>query len=58
VNAIIKSLMTQIREVNRKFAKPEIEMTPFVKFCLVGLRVYLLLLVGLMVFKFIVAARS
>jgi hypothetical protein len=50
--------MTQIREVNRKFAKPEIEMTPFVKFCLVGLRVYLLLLVGLMVFKFIVAARS
>lgn len=58
MNAIIKSLMTQIREVNRKFAKPEIEMTPFVKFCLVGLRVYLLLLVGLMVFKFIVAARS
>ena len=58
MNAIIQSLMAQIREVNRKYAKPEIQMTPFVKFCLVGLRVYLLLLVGLMVFKFIIAARS
>jgi flagellar biosynthesis/type III secretory pathway M-ring protein FliF/YscJ len=55
---MIKSLMDQIREINRKYATPEIEMTPFVKWCLLGLRVYLLLLVLLMIIKFIIAARS
>jgi len=58
MNAMFKSLIEQIREINRKYATPEIEMTPFVKFCLVGLRIYLLLLVGLMLFKFISAARG
>jgi hypothetical protein len=58
MNTIIKSLTSQIREINRKYATPEIDMTPLVKFCLIGLRIYLLLLVGLMVFKFIVAARG
>jgi hypothetical protein len=46
----------QVREVNRRYAKPEIETTLFAKTCLVGLRVYLVLLVGLMVFKFMSAA--
>ena len=55
---IVQSLMPQVREINRKYAKPEIEMTPFIKFCLFGLRIYLLLLVGLMIFKFIVTARG
>jgi hypothetical protein len=58
MNSIFKSLGEQIREINRKYAKPEIEMTPLVRFCLIGLRVYLLLLVGLMIFKFVVAARG
>lgn len=56
MNAILKSLRTQIREVNRRYAKPEIAMTPFVKFCLLSLRIYLLLLVALMVVKFILVA--
>ena len=46
----------QVREVNRRYAKPEIETTLFAKTCLVSLRVYLVVLVGLMVFKFIAAA--
>ena len=58
MNAIVKSLMSQIREINRKYAEPEIGMTRLVKFCLISLRVYLLLLVGLMIVKFIIAARS
>jgi hypothetical protein len=57
MNAMVKSLMAQIREINRKYATPEIEMTWFVKFCLISLRVYLLLLVALMILKFILAAR-
>lgn len=58
MSAIIKSLVSQVREINRKYAKPEIEMTFFVRFCLIGLRVYLLLLVGLMIVKFILAAKQ
>ena len=58
MNAIIKSLMEQIREINRKYATPEIQMTGFVKFCLFSLRIYLLLRVVLMIVKFVIAARS
>ena len=46
----------QFRGVSRKYAKPEIETTRFAKFCLLSLRVYLFVLIGLMIFKFIVAA--
>jgi len=46
----------QFHGVNRKYAKPEIETTRFAKFCLLSLRVYLFVLIGLMVGKFIVAA--
>lgn len=42
-----------ILEVNRKYAKPEIEMTLFVKICLLTLRVYLLTMVGLMVYALV-----
>lgn len=55
---ILESLRAQIREVNRRYAEPEIAMTPFVKFCLASLRVYLLVLVTMMVVKFILVARQ
>ena len=42
-----------VREINRKYAKPHIEMTRGVRFSLGALRLYLLLLVGIMVYKFI-----
>ncbi|MGD1020344.1 MAG: hypothetical protein ABSA12_13615, partial [Verrucomicrobiia bacterium] len=56
--AFFRSTAGQVRLVNRRYAKPEIATTRFVKICLVGLRVYLISLVGLMVFKFVVAATS
>jgi hypothetical protein len=58
MNRIFASLMAQIHEVNRRYAKPEIAVTPLVKFCLLSLRVYLLLLVTLMVVKFILATQQ
>jgi len=47
----------KIREINRKYAKPRITMTPAVKFALLMLRIYLLLLVGLLFYKFITLIR-
>lgn len=43
---------TKIREINQKYKTPHVTMTPAVKIALVFLRLYLLLLVGLLFFKF------
>jgi hypothetical protein len=55
---IVRSLTTQVREINAKYATPNIEMTLFVKINLVFLRFYLLVLVGLLVYRFIVVVRQ
>jgi hypothetical protein len=44
---------TKIREINKKYATPNIEMSKWVKFALLSLRFYLIFLVGLLVYKFI-----
>lgn len=41
-----------VREINRKYKKPHIKMTPAVQISLGLLRFYLLFLVGLLVWKF------
>jgi hypothetical protein len=43
----------KIREINQKYAKPNVEMSGWVKASLLFLRVYLILLVGLLLYKFI-----
>jgi Mn2+/Fe2+ NRAMP family transporter len=48
----------QVREINKKYATPEIETTPFANTCLIGLRVYLIALVALLIFKFSATAIS
>lgn len=48
----------QVRGINRKYAKPEIATTAFARVCLIGLRVYLVSLVGLLIFKFAVTAAA
>ena len=41
-----------ISEINRKYAVPRLKMTPMVKFSLLLLRLYLLLLVAILFYKF------
>ena len=53
-----KLLVGKIREINRRYSQPHIEMTPLVKISLMALRVYLLLLVGLIVYKFVVTLTT
>ncbi len=49
----------KIAEINRKYAKPHVKMTPAVKLSLLLLRIYLLLLVAILFVKFftLVAGR-
>jgi hypothetical protein len=51
-------LLGKIREINHRYSKPHIEMTPLVKLSLMALRVYLLLLVGLIVYKFVITLTT
>jgi hypothetical protein len=55
---ILDSLVTGVQAVNRKYAVPQIAVTPFVKTCLVTLRVYLFVLVGLLLYKFILTLHG
>jgi len=43
----------KIREINKKYAKPNVEMSKWVRGSLLFLRLYLILLVGLLLYKFI-----
>ncbi len=41
-----------VRDINKKYEKPRIKMTPLVSFSMFMLRTYLLLLVGILFYKF------
>lgn len=47
----------RFREVNRRYGTPKIQMTRTVKLALFALRVYLFLLVGLLIVRFIGLAK-
>ena len=46
-------MFRKIREINQRYSEPHIEMSRGVKLSLMALRIYLLLLVALIAYKFI-----
>ncbi len=52
-----KRLRHKVREINQRYREPRIEMSLGVKASLLFLRIYLLFLVCLMVYKFILLLR-
>jgi hypothetical protein len=52
-----KNTVTTVRSINQKYAKPQIKMTRMVKFSLLSLRLYLIFLVGILVYRFITLLR-
>ncbi len=49
----IYRLVRKIREINQRYSKPHIEMSRGVRISLMALRIYLFLLVGLIIYKFV-----
>ena len=49
-------LFDGIREINTRYKVPRITMTPLVRFSLVFLRIYLVLTIGILIYKFIVVS--
>jgi hypothetical protein len=51
-------LVAKVREINGRYRQPRIEMSGAVRLSLMALRIYLLLLVCLMVYKFVTIVRG
>jgi len=49
-----RRLQATIADINRRYQTPRIAMSPAVRLSLMALRVYLLFLVALMVYRFVV----
>ena len=48
----LRRLRATIADINRRYQTPRIAMSPAVRLSLMALRVYLLFLVGLMIYRF------
>jgi hypothetical protein len=55
---VIRSRTSVIKEINRKYAKPRIEMTRGVKIALLFLRIYLIFLVSVLGYAFALRATG
>lgn len=49
----LRAFTAKIREINQRYSKPHIEMSLGVRISLLALRIYLLLLVSLILYKFV-----
>jgi len=49
----IKNLINKIREINQKYSKPRIKMSRSVKIALLALRLYLIFLIIMLLYRFI-----
>ncbi|MBF0560509.1 MAG: hypothetical protein HQL37_00565 [Alphaproteobacteria bacterium] len=52
LRTMLSDSLERIRDINQRYTTPRIRMTGAVRLALLSLRVYLLLLVGLLAFKF------
>jgi len=52
IGSVLSRWMDKIHEINKKYETPRIKMSPGVKIALLFLRVYLILLVVLLGYKF------
>jgi hypothetical protein len=57
VRSVARQMRRQIREINRRYATPHIRTTRMVRICLLLLRAYLIVLVGLLAYKFLSILR-
>jgi len=49
----VRNLVAKLREINSRYREPRIGMSRAVRASLMALRIYLLLLVALMIYKFV-----
>ena len=58
LQSVASGALEKVRDINRRYAKPRIPMSPAVRRSLLVLRIYLFLLVGLLIYKFYTVVAS
>ena len=54
---VVRGWGKKIKEINRKYSKPRLEMTDMVRAVLLALRLYLIMLVFILIYKFYTLVR-
>jgi hypothetical protein len=54
---VARGWKAKIKEINMKYRKPRLQMTPMVRAALLGLRLYLIILVFILLYKFYTLVR-
>jgi hypothetical protein len=58
IDKILKARFSKIIEINKKYSNPRLVVNKSTAFALLMLRIYLLFLVGLLIFKFILTVKG
>ena len=58
IKRFFTNTLAQVAEINKKYAKPQIKTNKAVKFSLLMLRLYLILLIGILVYKFYITVAK
>lgn len=57
VSYVLRGWRKAIHNINKKYSKPRLKMTPLVRFSLFALRLYLIMLVVILSYKFYTMVR-
>jgi hypothetical protein len=57
ISSVLKRWRKAIYNINKKYSKPRLKMTPLVRFSLLALRLYLIMLVIILSYKFYTMVR-
>jgi hypothetical protein len=57
ISYVAKGWREKIKEINKKYSKPRLKMTPLVRAALLALRLYLIMLVIILIYKFYTLVR-
>jgi hypothetical protein len=52
ISYVAKGWREKIKEINKKYSKSRLKMTPLVRAALIALRLYLIMLVFILIYKF------
>ncbi len=57
ISSVVRRWRKAIYNINKKYSKPRLKMTPLVRFSLLALRLYLIMLVVILSYKFYTMVR-
>ena len=57
ISYVLRGWRKAINDINKKYSKPRLKMTPLVRFSLLALRLYLIMLVVILSYKFYTMVR-